>query len=67
MNPVSSGFEEWIQVFCARLIWSKEGNFTGGHDCYMRRAYLKYVTNFAIMLLDQSDRGVNIPTPAHGK
>ena len=32
----------------------------------MRRAYLKYEINLAIMRLNQSDRGVNIPTPAHG-
>ena len=47
-------------------MWPKERNFTG-RDSYTRRVYLKYVINLAIMWLDQSDRGVNIPTPAHVK
>ena len=48
MDSVSSEFEEWIHVFCARFIWSKERNFTG-RDHYTRRAYLEYVISLAIM------------------
>ena len=41
MYPVSSGFEEWIHLFV-------QDSFTG-RDSYMRKAYLKYVINLAIM------------------
>ena len=46
MDPVSSGFEEWINVFCARFIRPKEGNFTGRDHC-TRRAYHKPVYGIA--------------------
>ena len=47
MDPVSSGFEEWINVFCARFIQPKEGNFTGRDQC-PHRANLKYVTRRSV-------------------
>ena len=65
MYPVSSGFEEWIHLFVQDSFGQKRETLPG-RDSYTRRAYLKYVINLAIMWLDQSDRGVNIPTPAHG-
>ena len=56
---------EWIHPFVQDSFGQKRETYTG-HDSYTRRAYLKYVINPVIMWLDQSDRGVNILTPAHG-